>query len=334
MLTGDIYEPGKIRLIETPEPEFSSDGISGTSPLVLFEPHLGCLCGSDLPFLMMNPASEFEVKRGHSLHEMIGQIVATTGSRFSVGTQVLCVPDEQRGLSERFCISESRFVAIAPGLSDEQAVLAQPLGTVICALRKLGPLLDLNIAIIGQGPIGQLFCSALSGAGARRIIAIDRLPDRLAVSARMGATDIIDAKAQDPVDALSQATNGALADLVILAVNQLDDDSAFHIALDLSRAHGRILLFGLPQERVPNFNWHKLQRKNLSLLTSIEPSFTHDFPLAMQWIAQGRIDVRPLITHHFPLSNIQNAFDIFGGRLEGALKVFIEFPRRPNTLTQ
>jgi threonine dehydrogenase-like Zn-dependent dehydrogenase len=47
----------------------------------------------------------------------------------------------------------------------------------------------------------------------------------------------------------------------------------------------------------------------------------------MRWIAEGRIDVRPVITHQMPLSQIQEAFDLFAERREGSLKVFVDFPR-------
>ncbi len=60
--------------------------------------------------------------------------------------------------------------------------------------------------------------------------------------------------------------------------------------------------------------------------TSINPDFRRDFPLAMQWIAERRVDVNPLVTHTYKLSEIQTAFETFRDRREGAIKVFVEFP--------
>jgi threonine dehydrogenase-like Zn-dependent dehydrogenase len=48
--------------------------------------------------------------------------------------------------------------------------------------------------------------------------------------------------------------------------------------------------------------------------------------LAMQWIAERRVDLAPLITHRFPLSQIQDAFNVFRDRIDGALKVVVNFP--------
>jgi threonine dehydrogenase-like Zn-dependent dehydrogenase len=65
--------------------------------------------------------------------------------------------------------------------------------------------------------------------------------------------------------------------------------------------------------------------QNASLHTTIGPSFERDFPLAMRWIAERRIDLTPLITHRFPVTEIQAAFDTFAERRDGALKVFVDF---------
>jgi threonine dehydrogenase-like Zn-dependent dehydrogenase len=46
----------------------------------------------------------------------------------------------------------------------------------------------------------------------------------------------------------------------------------------------------------------------------------------MQWIAEGRVNLAPLITHRFPLNQLQQAFDVFRDRIDGALKVLVNFP--------
>jgi threonine dehydrogenase-like Zn-dependent dehydrogenase len=60
----------------------------------------------------------------------------------------------------------------------------------------------------------------------------------------------------------------------------------------------------------------------------VNPDFRRDFPLAMHWIEQGRIDVEPIITHTFPLNRLQEAFEVFRDRRDGAIKVIVNFPSR------
>ena len=77
---------------------------------------------------------------------------------------------------------------------------------------------------------------------------------------------------------------------------------------------------------IDGIRWRDALMKNVTLTTSVGPDFACDFPLAMQWIGEGRIDVRPLLTHTFPLSEIQTAFETFSDRKDNACKVLIRFP--------
>lgn len=317
MFAGQIYAPGKIRLVDAPPPKLDAPG------QIIFQPELACLCGSDLLYFEAD-YPEYPPVLGHSLHEMIGRVVETSGSRFQAGARVLCVPVNQEGLFERFRVSEDRAIPLDPRPADDEALLAQPLGTVLYALKKLPSLIDLDVAIVGQGPIGQMFTAAVRNLGARQVIALDKLESRLAVSPRMGATATVDVTRENPVAAVERLTEGALADVVIEAVGHREQ--ALSLCIDLARRGGRILYFGVPEEKLDRVPWRALMVKNLTVHCSINPDFARDFPLAMRWIAEKRIDLRPVITHRFPLERIQEAFELFHQRREGCLKVFIDFP--------
>lgn len=322
MLAGEIFAPGRIRLVDVAEPRLNGAAAEGDGDII-FQPELACLCGSDLLFFDAE-YPEYPPVVGHSLHEMIGRVVETNGRRFRPGDRVLCVPVNQEGLFERFRVSELRAIPLDPRPPEDQALLAQPLGTVIYALRKLPPVIDQDVAVVGQGPIGQLFCAALRNLGAREIIAIDRLESRLKTSPRMGATQVINTQQDDPIAAVRRITGGNLADVVIEAVGHRDH--ALNLCADLCRQGGRILFFGVTAERIDGIEWRKLFLKNLTVHNSVNPDFVRDFPLAMRWIAERRIDVSPIITHRYPLAEIQTAFETFRDRTDGALKVFIDFP--------
>ena len=109
-----MFAPAKIRLVDVPEPTL--DGPS-TAPEgvgeIIFQPELACLCGSDLLYFEGN-YPEFPIQIGHSLHEMTGTVVETNGTRFRKGDRVLCVPENQCGLFERFRVSELRAIPVDP----------------------------------------------------------------------------------------------------------------------------------------------------------------------------------------------------------------------------
>ena len=324
MFAGQITGPQRIALVEAPEPRLSPKP-TGAAGEVIFQPELGCLCGSDLLYFEAD-YPEYPVELGHSLHEMIGTVTATNGSRFAVGERVLCVPINQRGLFERFAITEERVVKLVEEPTSAEALMAQPLGTVIYALRKLPNLIDQTVVVVGQGPIGHLFNMCLRNLGAREIIALDKLDDRLAISPRTGATRTVNVTKTDPVEAVRELTGGKMADLVIEAVGHREQ--AMNLCIDVVRRDGKLLYFGVPQARLSDVAWRNAMAKNLLIQTSINPDFAVDFPLAMRWINEGRVDVSPIITHRYAVENIQDAFDLFFQRREGSLKVLIDFPKR------
>lgn len=324
MLTGDMYAPGKIRLIEVPDPVLLPAPPDGCSGQIIFQPETTCLCGSDLPYF--NHWGEWPIDQGHSLHEMIGTITATNGKKWRVGDRVLAVPLMQQGLSERFVLDENRAINIATNVPEEEALMAQPLGTAIFALRKLPNILDMDVAVVGQGPMGQLMNASLSNMGARHVIGIDLLESRLQVSPKMGATATVCNAKQNPVDAVKEILGGELPDIVIECVGHRDQQ--MNLCIELCKYGGRILSFGVPPEITNGLRWRDLFFKNITVHTSVNPVFHRDFPLAMQWIKEGRVNVTPIITHTFPLEKLQDAFDLFNERRDGAIKVIVNFPAR------
>jgi threonine dehydrogenase-like Zn-dependent dehydrogenase len=321
LFAAHITGPSRIELVESPEPALKpqSDG----RRQIIFQPELTCLCGSDLPFFLRNQEQP-NPEIGHSLHEMIGTVTATDGTRFQSGDRVLCVPHNQLGFFERYAIHEDRAIPLDSRASDECALMAQPLGTAIYALKKLPSVMDRDVAVVGQGPMGQLMCASLRNLGAREIIAIDLLESRLRTSPGMGATATVCNAKEDPVAAVKRITGGRMAEIVIECVGH--QDQALNLCIDLCQPHGRILFFGVPPEYLDRVRFRDLFFKNLALYTSVGPDAQRDFPLAMRWIGEGRVDVSKIITHRYPLSQIQTAFETFRDRKDGALKVLVEFP--------
>ncbi len=321
MFAGHMPVPGRVELIDIAEPELPVRDPGGPGQ-ILFQPNLACLCGSDLPYFQ--GTDENPIEEGHSLHEMIGTVVSTNGDRYQAGDLVLAVPLAQRGLYERYVLDETRAIPVDTRVAPEHALLAQPLGTVLFALKKLPNVLDLDFAVVGQGPIGQLFNLALSNMGARQVIGIDLLPSRLDHSPRHGATATVCNAEVDAVEAVSELTGGRMVDVVIEAVGHADQ--AMNLCISLVRHAGRMLYFGVPPETIDGVRWRDLFMKNLAVHTSVNPDFARDFPLAMQWIGEGRVDVGGLVTHRFPITEIQQAFDLFNSRGDGCLKVFLDYP--------
>jgi threonine dehydrogenase-like Zn-dependent dehydrogenase len=178
--------------------------------------------------------------------------------------------------------------------------------------------------VVGQGPIGLLFSHLLSNLGARTIIAMDKLDERLAVSKKMRATHTINVDRLDPVEAVREITRGKMADLVVEAVGHQAD--TLNTCIKLLRRLGTLLFFGVPDEEInQRFPIGQFFRQNLTMITSVGPNVIPNFSLARDMIAQGRIDVAPIVTHILPFQEVQRAYELFVDRQDGAIKVTLNY---------
>ena len=179
-------------MIEIPIPEIKNGEI-------LVQLQVGSICGSDLPYFLFDtshPAltgASTPLPPTLSLHELVGFVAQSRSEQFKEGDRVLGLPTiPHRGLAEYFVSSDDRALLL-PGGAANHLVLAQPLGTVLHAWRKLPKGLETAV-VLGQGPIGQLFTALLRHEGVSQLIAVDLLPERLEFSTKMGATHTVSGK--------------------------------------------------------------------------------------------------------------------------------------------
>ena len=236
-----------------------------------------------------------------------------------------------RGLFQEYVLAKDDGGCIRlPGdLPEEKVLMSQLLGTVIHSFYKLGNIIDRDVVVIGQGPVGLLFNAVLRNLGARRIMAIDPLPYRLEVGRQMGATHAICSASQDPVAAVAEITGGAMAGLAVEAVGVAE---TLGLVPNLCRRNAEVICFGVPDkdhiEGLMTVKVLDLLRQELRLIFSIGPNPDRDYRPALDWIVQGRIDVAPIVSHVLPFAEIQQAFAMAFDDPEPhqALKVVLKFP--------
>jgi len=318
MLAGQIVGPRRLELVEIPIPQIQEGQM-----LVHLE--CGSICGSDLPFFLFDtshPAltgASAPLPPMLSLHELVGVVVQSKTQRFQEGDRLLALPAVQHmGLAEYFVSSDDRAVKV-PGDSTKPLVVAQPLGTVIHACEKLPEVIGQTAVVLGQGPIGQLFIALLRHLGVARCIAVDILPERLKVSTQMGATHTVSGSDREVIEAIQIITEGKLVDLAVEAIGKPD---TLNLAAKLMRRNGTLMAFGLPHKLIYDFAFHEFFWNEGRLICSLGPT-VDDFRKAVELISRGLIDVSPMVTHKFPLSRAQEAFDVFADRADGAIKVLL-----------
>ena len=290
------------------------------------------ICGSDL-HVLYDGLSLFPppAPPGFPGHEGMGEVVESRDKAFAVGEMVLTCPWP----TDAGCFAELQTISAAYCLKlpdyngpIEHLLMAQQLGSVLYSFRRNTP--DLHgktVMIMGLGSAGIFFSYLAKRAGAANVIASDLAEARLALGAQFGVDVAVKAVHSNVVDAVMDHTNGQGADFLIEAVGRSD---SLLQSVDLVRTGGAMLLFGLPDTSEPVlFNFHDFFRKKLSAFAEYgaqhEPdlvSFSH----ALTLIAQKEMDVSPMVSHHFPLEQIDAAMQIARDRSDNALKISITFP--------
>ncbi|MCC2672625.1 MAG: tdh 2 [Armatimonadetes bacterium] len=318
MQVGQITAPRKISMIELPVPDIE-DG------QILVKLEAAAICGSDIPYYLMDPThpsvagAVAPLPPFYSLHELVGHVAKSRCDRFKEGDRVLALPFEHRGMAEYFLSAPEVTVPIPSGPAD-RLVLSQPLGTVVHACLKLPNVLGHTAVVLGQGPIGQLFTALLRRMGVHRLIAVDILPERLEVSRKMGATHTLCGGEAEVLEAVRDITGGKGADLAIEAVGY---GETLNQCCGLVRRNGTVLAFGVPHSTHFDFAFRSFFFNEGRMINSIGPDVQYDFPIAVDMVASGAIDVSPLITHTFPFSEADAGFDLFADRRDGVIKAIL-----------
>ena len=320
MKAAQVVAPRQIEMIDIDKPDISSDPEGS----VLIKNHMNAICGTDMPsFVMEHPADAYPLSPGMTIHECIGVVAASKSDRFKEGDAVLALPGRPGGLSEYFVANEAVTVPLVEFERKDCILMSQPLGTVIWACSKLGNLFNQDVVVVGQGPMGLLFTHLVSNLGAKTVIATDLVDFRLEAAKQMRATHTINAAEVDPVAAVEQITDGRMADLVFEVVGHQTE--TINQCLDMVKRDGTILAFGVPDDPTYPFRFGDLFRKNLRLIGSVGPDAQNNFPLAMDMIAQGRIDVSPMITHRLPFTEVQRGFELSLHKKDEAIKIVLEY---------
>ena len=176
----------------------------------------------------------------------------------------------------------------------------------------------INVAIVGAGPIGLATILTAQFFSPAKIIVIDRDLNRLAEAKRLGATDVVDAGADNPIARIMSLTGGIGADAVVEAVGTLD---AFGLCQEIVAPGGRIANIGVHGKKV-DLHLEKLWSQNIAITTRLVDTVTTH--ILLRAVETGKLSPSTLISHRFDFAHILDAYDTFARAAETrALKVLI-----------
>lgn len=212
---------------------------------------------------------------------------------------------------------------IPEGLSDEQVIFAGDiLPTAYSAVVGLTPGArgvqpGDTVVVFGAGPVG--LCAVASAAlfDPARIVAVDVEDHRLRMAGRLGADVLVDASQEDARTRIKEITEGWGADYVIEAVGRQE---TLGNAVAVAAPGGSVSVVGVFQQPTP-LNLPRMLAKNVSF--SIGMGDLGNIGRLVDLIAEGRLDLTPIITHRLPLADAVRAYEIFEKRTDGAVKVVL-----------
>ncbi|MFN3775297.1 zinc-binding dehydrogenase [Sphingomonas parapaucimobilis] len=216
----------------------------------------------------------------------------------------------------------ANLAPIPDGLTDEQVlmcpdILSTGFGGAEAGRIRIGD----TVAIFAQGPIGLCATAGARLMGAARIIAVESVPERVAVSRRMGADEVVDFTREDPVAAIDRLTGGRGVDVAIEALGKAE---TFAWALKVLRPGGTLSSLGVyAQDLTIPLQAFAAGLGDHVIRTTLCPGGKERMRRLMAMVAGGRVDTGALVTHHFPLDRIESAYELFAHQRDGVLKVAI-----------
>jgi threonine dehydrogenase-like Zn-dependent dehydrogenase len=217
--------------------------------------------------------------------------------------------------------AQANLTKIPDGVSDEQVVLLADIASTGFSGAESGNVkIGDSVVVFAQGPIGLCATAGARLMGATLIIGVDGDANRLAMATRMGADVALDYRAQDVVAEVKRLTGGG-ADV---AIEALGTQQTFESALRCLRPGGTLSSLGVYSGnlQVPD-DAFAAGLGDHRIVTTLCPGGKERMRRLIEVVRQGRVDLRPLLTHSFSLEQIGEAYELFGSRRDGVLKVAI-----------
>jgi 2-desacetyl-2-hydroxyethyl bacteriochlorophyllide A dehydrogenase len=321
MLAVRYLGPNHIQLIDMPMLQASAE-----EALVKVE---ACgFCGSDLGIVAgVHPRAKGPLTLGHEFCGLIEEIhssnsdlrpgdlvtaypliscghcfVCRTGAAHVCRTLRIYGIDVDGAMAEYVRLPVSNLLRLPPDMSPFVGAVVEPLAVAVHGV-SLAPLDNVKSAVVmGAGPIGLLTALVARVRGARSVLISDVLPSRLALASRLGL-NVVSAGA-DLKKLIDEQTSGEGVDLVFECTGA---PSAARDMTNLVRSRGMIVNLGVFKKPV-EIDMQAVNFKEITILGSRVYS-RQDFQAAIK--LAGILPIRHIVTHSFPLQEVQAAFELF-----------------------
>ncbi len=341
MLQEIMTAPKKIIFQEIPIPEPANNQV------LLKIRRIG-ICGSDIHvYHGLHPFTKYPVTQGH---EVSGEIVKLGAGvkDFKVGQKVTVEPQVYCGecypcthgkynlcenlkvmgfqttgtASEFFAVDASKVTPLPDNMSFDDGAMLEPLAVTVHAAKRFPDIKGAKVAILGCGPIGILLAQSAKALGAEKVLITDVSDLRLELAKKVGVDFAVNTRNKDFGDAMVEVFGKDKADVIYDCAG---NDITMGQAIKYARKGSTIILvavFG----KMANVDLAVLNDHELDLNTSM--MYTHvDYLDAIKFVNEGKIQLAPLQTKHFPFKEFLAAYQYIDANRETTMKVLIDVDR-------
>jgi alcohol dehydrogenase len=217
--------------------------------------------------------------------------------------------------------AQANLAKIPDELTDEQVVLLADIASTGFSGAESGNIcIGDTVVVFAQGPIGLCATAGAKLMGAALIIGVENDPVRMKMSKRMGADVVLDPNDRDLVLEIKKLTGGG-ADV---AIEALGIQQTFENCLRCLRPGGTLSSLGVYSGKLQMpYDAFAAGIGDYKIVTTLCPGGKERMRRLMSMVQTNRFDPTPLLTHTFSLDQIVEAYDLFGARRDGVLKVAI-----------
>lgn len=292
------------------------------------------ICGSDIHYYEHGAIGDFIVKTPFVLGHESGGTVVQVGkdvTHLKVGDKVALEPGKTCGHCE-FCKTgrynlcpDVVFFATPPvdGVFQEyvaheadlcfklpdnmttlEGALIEPLAVGFHAANQGGAHIGQTAVVMGAGCIGLVSMMALKAMGVSKVYVVDIMEKRLEKALELGADGVINSKETDAVKKIMELTNGAGCDL---SIETAGTEITTRQTIEFAKKGSTIVLVGYSKTGEMTLPMSMALDKELTIKTIFR--YRHIYPMAIDAVSSGKVNIKGIVTNIFDFDDIQNAMD-------------------------
>jgi len=333
-----LTAPGQFEQQQVPVP------MPGPGEVLLQVTHIG-VCGSDISaFYNRHPYIHCPIVLGH---EFAG-VVAAVGSNVQApapGTRISVIPhlvcgvcpacrqaqynlcnalrcigaQADGGHAEFVIVPAGMAISIPDAMSLEDAALVEPAAVGYHGIKRAHIQPDDRVLIVGAGPIGNFTMQSARVLGAKAVYIADIASDRLALAASLGADGIIDLSTETLADGITRLVDGPEA-ITVYADCVGGRGDVLNLLIATATRGSRLAVIGVLGNNyhlplLPDFIEHELTLYGTTMYVP------QDYRDVIAHLAAGRIRTAGMVSHHYRMNEIPDAFAMIDGKKEAFFKI-------------